>query len=91
MLYVAKYDVVCNFYYGDIFHRQAIEVDYDRDNSGLYRAKSRNSVTANAKTVMESSKTKVDTPFELIRADQVPEEDGFYDSTVTNRFQRLNI
>ena len=68
-----------------------MEVDYDRDHSGLYRAKSRNTVTADAKTVLESSKTKVDTPFELIRAAQVPEEDGFYDSTVTNRFKGLNI
>ena len=72
-------------------NRSPIEIDYDRDNSGLYRAKSRNTVTANARSVMESPNTKVNTPFELIRASEVPEEDGFYDATVTNDFRRLNI
>ena len=68
-----------------------MEVDYDRDNSGLYRARSRNSVTENAKPILESSTTKVDTPFELLKAAEVPEEDGFYDATVTDRFKRMQL
>ena len=72
--------------------RKAIEVDYDRDISGVYRSKSANAATANARPILDSSSTKVNTPFELIKATEVDdEEDGFYDATITDRMKNLGL
>ncbi len=51
-----------------------VEVDYDTDESGIYRAKSSRRETLGAKVVLESAKTKVDVPVELSVAEEVKEK-----------------
>lgn len=52
-----------------------IEVDYDTDDSGLYRARGENQVTKNAKVILDSTVTKTDTPLDLQATQQIDEED----------------
>ena len=56
---------------------RTVEVDYDTDESGLYRAKGENSFSKNAPIIMDSSTTKVNTPIELIEAKEIDDEE-FY-------------
>ena len=50
-------------------------MDYDTDDSGLYRARGENQVTKNAKVILDSTVTKTDTPLDLQATQQIDEED----------------
>ncbi len=51
-----------------------MEVDYDNDESGIYRAKSTRSETLGAAEILETSRTKVDFPIDLLPAEEVKEK-----------------
>ena len=51
---------------------RTVEVDYDTDGSGLYRAKHHDDL--DAKEIMDSSKTGIDLPLDQVEADEVEEE-----------------
>ena len=51
---------------------RTVEVDYDTDGSGLYRAKRHGDL--DAKEIMDSSKTRIDLPLDQVEADEVEEE-----------------
>ena len=70
---------------------KVVEVDYDADHSGVYRAKSTDSESLGAKTIKDTEHTKTNTPFELIEAKEVPEEDGFFDATISGALKRLAL
>ena len=53
------------------------EVNYDTDESGLYRARGDNSYTRDAQIIMDSTITKINTPFEMMKAKEIDDED-FY-------------
>jgi hypothetical protein len=53
---------------------RSIEVDYDTDESGIYRAKSSRPETEGARTILDSSSTKVDLPVDLMPAEEVKDE-----------------
>ena len=50
---------------------QAIEVDYDTDDSGMFRAKSRNLYTRGALQIDDSTETKIEIPVDLMEAAEV--------------------
>ncbi|XP_069105796.1 doublecortin domain-containing protein 2-like [Argopecten irradians] len=50
------------------------QVDYDQDDSNVFRAKKENKATRNAKEVQETRDTKTDVPIDQQRAEQVEEE-----------------
>ena len=51
-----------------------MEVDYDTDESGIYRAKSSRPETEGARAILDSSTTKVDLPVDLLPAEEVTDE-----------------
>ena len=58
-----------------LFYSRPIEVDYDTDDSGLYRARGENEITKDAKVILDSTVTKTDTPLDLQATQQIDEED----------------
>ena len=56
---------------------RTVEVDYDTDESGLYRAKTGSDHSKNAPIIMDSSATKVNTPIDMVKALEIDDED-FY-------------
>ncbi|XP_060073854.1 doublecortin domain-containing protein 2-like [Ylistrum balloti] len=50
------------------------QVDYDQDNSNVFRAKKENKSTKGAKEVKESRETKTDLPIDQVKAEEVEEE-----------------
>ena len=56
---------------------RTVEVDYDTDESGIYRAKEQSAYSKNAPTIMDSSTTKINTPIELLEAKEIDDEE-FY-------------
>ena len=67
---------------------RAVEVDYDTDESGLYRAKGANEYAKNAPIVMDSSSTKINTPVEMMEAREIDDEE-FYSTRKT--FKNLQL
>ena len=63
---------------------RTVEVDYDTDGSGLYRAKHHDDL--DAKEIMDSSRTKIDLPVDHIEADEVDEEEE-----VTERVRSMRL
>ena len=61
----------------NFFHFRTVEVDYDTDESGLYRAKGENTFSKDAPIIMDSTSTKVNTPIEMMEAKEVDDEE-FY-------------
>jgi len=57
--------------------KRTVEVDYDTDESGLYRAKGESAYSKNAPVIMDSSTTKINTPIELMEAKVIDDEE-FY-------------
>ncbi|XP_071530570.1 uncharacterized protein [Panulirus ornatus] len=53
---------------------QAREVDYDTDDGGIYRAKTRADYSRGAKEVLDSSDTNIELPIDMIDAAEVQEE-----------------
>ena len=49
-------------------------MDYDTDGSGFYRAKSSPPETQGAREILDSSRTKVDLPVDLMPTEEVTEE-----------------
>ena len=58
-----------------LFYSRPIEVNYDTDDSGLYRARGENEITKDAKVILDSTVTKTDTPLDLQATQQIDEED----------------
>lgn len=56
-----------------MFYR-SLEVDYDTDGSGFYRARSTRLETSGAREILDSSMTKVDLPVDLMPTEEVKEE-----------------
>jgi len=56
------------------FFSRALEVDYDTDESGFYRAKTARSETLDANEILDSSRTKVNLPVDLLPAEEVKED-----------------
>ena len=56
------------------FYSRVVEVDYDTDDSGLYKAKSANNLTRGAKVILETSQTQIEMPIDLVKAETVEEE-----------------
>lgn len=54
--------------------RNLVEVDFDTDESGLYRAKSTRSETLGATEILDTSITKVNLPIDLLPAEEVKEK-----------------
>ena len=54
------------------YYCRTVEVDYDTDGSGLYRAKKHSDL--DAKEILDSSKTKIDLPLDQLDADEVEED-----------------
>lgn len=52
-----------------------IEVDYDTDDNGLFRAKKANEVTKDAKVILDSTVTKINTPLDLMSTQQIDVEE----------------
>ncbi|KAK4286667.1 hypothetical protein Pmani_040242, partial [Petrolisthes manimaculis] len=50
------------------------EVDYDTDEGGVYRSKSRADYSKGIQEVLESSQTHVDLPLDMVEAREVQEE-----------------
>jgi hypothetical protein len=57
-----------------MFSYRSVEVDYDTDESGFYRAKSSRPETSGAREILDSSRTKVDLPVDLMPDEEVTEE-----------------
>jgi len=51
-----------------------VEVDFDTDKSGIYRAKSTRSETLGAKEILDTSRTKVNFPIDLLPAEEIIEK-----------------
>ena len=51
-----------------------IEVDYDTDDSGLFRAKGSSKETKGAKVILDSTVTKINTPLDLMATQTIDEE-----------------
>ncbi len=51
-----------------------MEVDYDNDEGGIFRAQSGNNSTRDAKVILDSTATKIDTPVDLQATQQIDEE-----------------
>ena len=65
-----------------------MEVDYDTDESGLYRAKAETSFAKNAPIIMDSSTTKINRPFDMIEAQEI-DDDEFFSTRKTFKDLRL--
>ena len=50
-----------------------MEVDYDTDEYGLFKAKNRNKESRGAKEIMDSTLTKIDTPVDLMKTQIIDE------------------
>jgi len=50
-----------------------VEVDYDTDEYGLFRAKNGNQESRGAKEIMDSTLTKIDTPVDLMKTQTIDE------------------
>lgn len=57
-----------------IAQKRSVEVDYDTDESGFYRAKSSRPETDGARQILDSSSTRVNFPVELLPAEEVKDE-----------------
>ncbi|XP_021346393.1 doublecortin domain-containing protein 2-like isoform X4 [Mizuhopecten yessoensis] len=53
------------------------QVDYDQDNSSVFRAKKENKTTKGAKEVRETKDTKTDLPIDQVKAEEVEEDYGY--------------
>lgn len=53
---------------------RTVEVNYDTDDSGIYRAKLGDEAR-DAKIILDTSKTKIDLPLDYEEAEEVQEED----------------
>ena len=62
-----------------------IEIDYDTDDSGLYKAKGVNEITRDAKVILDSTVTKIDKPLDLMETQQIDEEQ------LSNQVQKFRI
>ena len=51
-----------------------VEVDYDTDDSGRFRARAQNELAKNAPIILDSTSTKINTPFDMMEAQQIEEE-----------------
>ena len=51
-----------------------VEVDYDTDDSGRFRARAQNEFANNAPIIIDSTSTKINTPFDMMEAQQIEEE-----------------
>ena len=52
-----------------------VEIDYDTDDSGVFKAKrGNNDVTQGAKEILDSTVTKIDTPLELMKTQTIAED-----------------
>lgn len=50
-----------------------MEVDYDMDENGLFKAKTTNQETQGAKVILDSTITKIDTPVDLMKTQTIDE------------------
>ena len=57
----------------NIFCSPPVEVDYDTDEYGLFKAKNRNKESRGAKEIMDSTLTKIDTPVDLMKTQIIDE------------------
>ena len=72
-----KSKYVCNWKKGLSFivvFCRPIEVDYDTDDSGLFRAKGSSKETKGAKVILDSTVTKINTPLDLMATQTIDEE-----------------
>ena len=53
---------------------RVVEVDYDTDDSGRFRARAQNELAKNAPIILDSTSTKINTPFDMMEAQQIEEE-----------------
>ena len=51
-----------------------VEVDYDTDESGRFRARAQNEFAKNAPVILDSTSTKINTPFDMMEAKEIEEE-----------------
>ena len=51
-----------------------VEVDYDTDESGRFRAREQNQFAKNAPIILDSTSTKINTPFDMMEAKAIEEE-----------------
>eukprot|EP00095_Tigriopus_kingsejongensis_P003743 maker-scaffold1209_size55568-snap-gene-0.11 protein:Tk03743 transcript:maker-scaffold1209_size55568-snap-gene-0.11-mRNA-1 annotation:"hypothetical protein AaeL_AAEL006002" len=66
---------------------RTVEVDYDQDSSGMYRAKKNLDLNAShAKIVLDSTATKIDTPIDYQDAEEVEE-----DERMTRRMRKMRV
>ena len=74
------------FVINEIYIRfRPIEIDYDTDDSGLYKAKGVNEITRDAKVILDSTVTKIDKPLDLMETQQIDEEQ------LSNQVQKFRI
>lgn len=67
-----------------IAQKRSVEVDYDTDESGFYRAKSSRPETDGARQILDSSSTRVNFPVELLPAEEVKDEAKWATANVLN-------
>ncbi|XP_041361227.1 doublecortin domain-containing protein 2-like isoform X2 [Gigantopelta aegis] len=58
-------------------NKRTQEVNYDKDEGGVFKSKSRNNETKGAEEVKESRDTKVDLPIDQVTAEEVKDEDDY--------------
>lgn len=83
----------------DVFHQKPIKltrtrhgtVDYDKDEGGVFRAKTNRSETEDASEIKETKDTRVDLPLDFIRAEQVDEEDEDYNENNNDEAKRKSV